>query len=202
MKQYFLLAFSLLFFVGTAHAQLSDRLVPRFGFMYEFVRIEAPTGASELEDFYNIHLGTYVVLYHQQDVFSVGIDPSIHAGFNFFNTGTDIAFDYTFQVPVLLMGRVGTGATPYNEQRFGAGLGIGAKYVYFSEHTTIINKKRANFISPVVVGEISFVSRGGPISIRGIFSIADATRDLVNTEFPDIPNTSFSTFGVGLLYGF
>lgn len=191
----------------TSHAQLSDKLVPRMGFMYEFVTFQLPTVAEpNVRDFYNFHLGTFVALAHKNDIVSVGVDPSIHFGFNLFNTGNSVAFDYNVQTPVLAMGRLGAGATPYNQQRFGVGLGIGGQYTFFNRTLINLNKIKAGFFNPIIAGEISFVSRSGPITIRGVFSIADATGALKNTNIngatSTTENTKFGNWGIGLLYGF
>ncbi len=202
MKKISLLCLTMCTFFSISQAQISDRLVPHMGFMYEFITTTLPTSNKRVRDFYNFHIGTYIALLHSNDIVSLGVDPSVNFGFNLFNTGQSVAFDYTVQVPVLLMGRLGASATPYNQQKIGVGVGVGAKYTYFSRHTDPVNKQQAGFLNPVVVGEISFVSRGGPISIRGIFSIADAIGTLTNTNGGDIDNTAFSASGIGLLYGF
>lgn len=193
-----------------ASAQLKGRLVNHTGFIYEFTRADPlpPNIIANIYDFYTLQIGTYYSLFHtENDVASIGIDPSLHFGFNFFNTGTNVALDLTTQIPVLLLGRYGAFSSPFNTQRFGLGAGIGMKYTYFSKSVGVnqfsgeVVKEKAGFFSPVAAAEITFPFQGQMISLRGIFSIAT----VVNTLSSDLAGsiqTEFDTFGIGILYGF
>ena len=208
--RYLFVVCCLYFLPHTAAAQLSGRLVNHTGFVYEFTRAD-PLPANiiaNLYDFYTLQIGTYYTLLHtENDVASLGIDPSLHFGFNFFNTGTNVAFDITTQVPVLLLGRYGALSSPFNSQRFGIGGGIGFKYTYLSkgvginQRTGEVVKERASFVSPMAAAEITFPFQGQLITLRGLFSIATVLSSL-RSDLAGSIETEFDTFGIGILYGF
>ncbi|MEM7658135.1 MAG: hypothetical protein AAF399_18555, partial [Bacteroidota bacterium] len=103
----------------SASAQLSDRMVPHFGFMLEMGSLES--NRNQGWNYSTLQIGSYISLLHSKDVVSLGIDPSVQLGLNFQGPGTNILV----QTPVYAMVRVGAGATPYNQQNFGISLGAG-----------------------------------------------------------------------------
>lgn len=173
-----------------------DRLVPHTGFMMEYVnyRIVDTTGneypSTILGLFYTLNLGTYITLAHTNDVASVGVDPNINVGLNFRQDG--IAFQA--QAPVFLMGRVGAASTKYNEQRIGAGAGVGGIYTYISEPGQTGFKK--GFFNPAAVFEGSLFNRGSVMTARLHVDIVRLTTSYNNQDY------KFGTLGGGLLYTF
>lgn len=191
-------------------AQFTDKLVPHFGFMWEFATAEeAPEQTVVFEDFYNFNIGSYIALWHRNDVVSVGIDPSVQMGLNFIlvptsTGGARARINYTVQTPVFAMMRIGALATKYNEQGVGIGLGVGGNYTYFNQQIGINQRRMAGFVNPSAVAELTIRTRGNPLTGRLHFAL-DKTNSLlkINTngviseiQFP------MGNFGFGLLYGF
>ncbi len=181
--------------------QIGDKMVPHLGFMYEVVDLKGPIQAGENVSrvFYTFSLGTYYTLGHKNDVVSVGVDPSVNFGFNLVSnfSGTETGLNLVVQVPVFLMGRYGANATKYNQQKFGLGAGIGGVYTFFREG---IVKRRASAFNPSAVAEITFMSGGGPLTIRGHVSLFNPSATMT---FPtgSVDYNEFQNFGVGLIYG-
>ncbi len=189
-----------------AQAQLSDKLVPHLGFMYEVIDLKQPQnpGVANLSRFfYTFSVGTYYVFAHQNDVLSFGLDPSLNLGFNFEQNfqGTETGINLVVQAPIFLMGRLGALATKYNQQKFGIGAGIGGNYIFFSEG---IRDRRFTGFAPSAVVEATILSRGGPLTVRGHFTIANpsATYQSTGSTGRDEEFNSLSAWGVGLIYGF
>ncbi|TAE47334.1 MAG: hypothetical protein EAZ89_18185 [Bacteroidetes bacterium] len=197
-----------------AYAQLANRLVPHMGFMYELATARANTvGASNqlLEDFYNFHIGSYVVLAHKNDVASVGIDPSVQLGFNVTqiidNQGfLQAKFNYSAQIPVFAMGRIGAGSTPYNQQPVGLGLGIGGNYLFFSQQIDNNFRRIASYVVPSAVAELNLMTRGNFITARIHAGLAQTSGYLVSKNIDNNLATpldfKLGNFGLGLIYGF
>lgn len=185
-------------------AQLTDKLVPHLGFMYEIVNFETGPNAPEDRTFYyTLSLGSYYTISHTNDVASLGIDPSVNFGFNIVGNGY---FNFMIQAPVFIMGRLGANATTYNEQKVGIGAGLGGNYTYLSEKLTVNDRRNANFIVPAGVVEATIISRGSPLTVRFHFALSqgsaklkykDENGDIFREETRDAGN-----FGFGLIYGF
>lgn len=199
--------------INTVQAQFADRLVPHMGFMYEIATIDQGNGPETLTAFYNFHIGTYYTIAHYNDIFSVGIDPSLQFGLNFvpvFNGNSQFTrVNYVIQAPVFLMGKIGATATAYNQQKVGIAAGIGGNFTYFSQQILDnINLRRStSYINPSVVVEATIVQRGNPLTGRFHFALARTNSELnfkdVNTK--DIVSTitlPMGNFGLGLIYGF
>ena len=187
--------------VNQAEAQLSDKLVPHLGFMYQVANFEN-SGVEDRTIFYTINLGTYYTLAHSNDVVSVGIDPSLQFGLNLVGNGY---VNYIIQTPVFLMGRVGANSTAYNEQKIGAGLGIGGNYTYFSQKLDTNTRRNVGFFSPSVVGEVTILSGGSPLTFRAHFSFVDTNSEMKfkrDNGGDSVQEASFGNFGFGLIYGF
>lgn len=180
-------------------AQLGDKMVPHLGFMYEVVDLRDPLREDISRVFYTFSLGTYYTLGHKNDVVSVGIDPSVNFGFNLVSnfSGSETGLNLVVQAPVFLMGRLGANATKYNQQKFGVGAGIGGVYTFFREG---IVKQRSSAFNPAAMAEITFMSGGGPLTIRGHVSLFNPNATLT---FPSgsVDYNEFRNFGFGLIYG-
>lgn len=174
--------------MGSLKAQFTEKLVPHFGFMIERSFI----GDRSLWNGTVINGGTYIALFHYNDIISGGIDPSIQASLRF-PPGPGV--DMLLQAPVYAMVRVGANSTRYNEQAFGISLGAGLNY------TTVIstgNKWRVGYTVPEFVGEVTFVSRGSPITGRIHFSPFNPQGTATDGNTYEFNNI----LGIGLLYGF
>ncbi|MEO0471566.1 MAG: hypothetical protein AAF206_18190 [Bacteroidota bacterium] len=195
--------------IQQSQAQFADKLVPHVGFMYEFSTAFDGNQNVTWNNYYNLHLGSYVALWHKNDIVSVGIDPSVQVGFRpirDFSTN-NLRFDWNVQVPVYLMARIGANATPYNSQKAGFSLGVGANYSYYNQfNNNFTNRFRSSYINPAGVVEVTILSRGNPITGRFHFGLSKttSTRQVLNTNGDVLQEVDFPQgfFGVGLLYGF
>ena len=194
--------------VSTLSAQITDRMVPHSGVMYEIVTFETTQNTPPVtfnRGYYTFNLGSYFMLAHVNDVASVGIDGSVNFGINFPTTGRGTVVTFVAQTPVFAMGRVGTNATSYNEQGIGAGAGIGLNYTYFNDiaDPNSGNKFRSGFVVPAAVAEVSLRSRGSALTVRGHISLA-SIRSNVRYTNPNFPDSSFKlgNWGVGLISSF
>ncbi|RMG23174.1 MAG: hypothetical protein D6730_15005 [Bacteroidetes bacterium] len=186
-------------------AQLKDKLVPHAGFMYEFVTISTiPIPGSDavqtVRSFYTLNLGGYYTLLHKNDVLSLGIEPNVNLGFDLFQLQNKIAFDYMVQAPVFIMGRLGANATPYNQQRWGVGVGIGGTYTLFSQQVTLTNRNKAQFFTPQAMAQLTIGGgHNSSFTIRAHFSLKPIQGMLKNTAGSD-SRVNFSNLGLGLIY--
>ena len=138
------------------------------------------------------------MLIHSNDVYSIGVDPNIHGAIQF----TPGFLSYMVQVPVFLLARVGAGATPYNEQRFGIGAGIGGNYSYFRTPDANLNEIELGFFAPAAVAEISFKSGGGATYILRAHMNLTSPETNIQQDNPQSPQYNMGNFGIGLIYGF
>ncbi|MEO1451938.1 MAG: hypothetical protein AAFV07_20575 [Bacteroidota bacterium] len=216
----FSLAILALISLSSLHAQLSDRMVPRIGFSYEFVRYEVPGATGEpvlqtLEDFYNVHVGSYFTLFEHNDIISFGADAALQAGVNFVTlqdrlSGTvQTKVPWVVQIPLFMMAKVGANSTAYNSQAFGVGFGFGAQYNYLSQFGldasgSILNI-RAGFINPSAAVEATLRWRGSPVTARFHFA-AIRPESVLSFERTDgsvvEENLRMGNFGISLLYPF
>ncbi len=202
-----LLGVILLMNATSMQAQIGDRLVPHLGFSYENIKLSDLVGGSPTDEFsrvlYAFSLGTYYTLYHQNDVLSVGVDPSLNFGFNFISSPQRTRVNLLVQVPVYFMGRIGANATKYNQQKVGFGAGIGGIFTYYRDGGV---NRSLNGFNPNVAIEGSLLSRGGSLTLRGHFAIVkpDVTFQAGNDiqGAGDFVYNDFGTWGVGLIYGF
>ena len=204
MKKLMLLAclLTLWSFSAKVYAQLSNKVVPHLGFMWEVLTFE--DGGCINDDrnsFYTLSVGTYYTLLHKNDVVSLGVDPSVNLGFNLVGEGF---LTYVIQAPVYFMGRLGATATPYNQQKFGVGAGIGFNYTFFSEKVSTIARRNASVVVPTAVFEVTILSGGAPLTGRIHVSLGNANGKM-KCNIDNAPGTevttSFGNFGFGLIYG-
>jgi hypothetical protein len=203
-----LLAIFFMILVSSASAQITDRLVPHFGYMYSQVSMEG-TDVLDPGSFnytYNtLSFGTYYVLTQAKDVVSVGIDPSLNLGLNFSRAGR---LNWFAQLPVFVMGRLGATSTPYNTQKIGIGAGIGfmGSYMNFMAENGRWDVKEL-YINPSAVVEATLNTRGSSLTGRLQFSLAPTLGegDIVDPSggflLPD-RQVNVSTLSIGLIYGF
>lgn len=188
-----------------AKAQITDKLVPHTGFMYEIITLQDPrnTGTSAVNfSYYTINLGTYYALAHRNDVVSVGFDAGVNFGINFpFTSQRGTVVTVVTQVPVFAMARVGALSTTYNQQPLGFGVGIGGVYTFFNDVADYNtgNKIRASYVVPAAVAELTLKTRGNTITVRGHFSLNQVNALLKGDNRPDL-DYNMGNFGFGLIY--
>lgn len=204
---------------------LLDRLVPHVGLMQmiPFQTVDEQLGPEIIEDifsnrrvvqFANFHVGTYLTLFHHKDFVSVGVDNSIQVGIspNFANQG--LPTTYNIQVPIIIMGRLGSGSTPYNQQRLGIGAGIGAsinhmKFTMFrpNENPSIESLaviRTTTYATPTAIVEASYGSLIGRLHM-GLAPVRTKVKDEAigfNPPVVDELEAVHGMFGFGLIYRF
>ncbi len=202
---------------------LADRVVPHLGFVQMFPTITVNEENGFIEDifinsgtvnFYNFHVGAYTVLTHHKDIVSVGIDNSLQFGIRPNFNNTDIPTGYNIQVPIFAMARVGAGATPYNQQRIGLGVGIGASINHMrftmlrpNENPNIQSLavvRTTTYANPAAVVEISYGNLIGRLQL-GLGAVRTGATDEVLTTNPNVIDeveAIHGMFGYGLIYRF
>lgn len=195
----------LLLIPNLAKAQISDKLVPHTGFMYEIISLQDPrnTGVSEFSRaYYTINLGSYYAMAHKNDIVSVGFDAGVNFGINFpFTQQRGTVVTVVTQVPVFAMARVGALSTTYNQQPLGLGVGIGGVYTFFSDVDNYVagNKMRAGFVAPAAMAELTLKTRGNTITVRGHVNLLTSNSVLKVDNRPDL-DFNMNNWGVGLIY--
>ena len=203
-------------FVANLCAQ-SDKFIPKMGFMYEFFTLtpedttyqqiiaNSNNGSAQvLVPYYTFMIGTYYMLAHKNDIVSVGVDGAFQGGINFRGGG----ISYQLQVPLFVMGRLGSGSTTYNQQKIGLGLGLGAQTSYLNEKRPFVYntegaKKILGFIPSGII-EATIRQGGGHLTGRVHFPLM-----LQKTKITELNNPiaksdywRLGNFGFGLIYGF
>lgn len=195
---------SLLVFLTTSPlvAQIKDKATFYGGFSYNTVTVQ-PEGSPQKTTFffYGLSGGMDYVLLHSNDVVSLGINPNATAAIQF-NAYNGVSF--LGQAPVYLLARAGAGATPYNEQKFGVGAGIGVNTSYVTQKVLDSGggqvKINQTFFNPSAVAEISINARNWNYIFRLNWSLYKPTHDIrIGVDrFP----FNFGTAGFGILYNF
>ena len=185
-----------------AVAQLKDKATFYGGFTYNVVTLQ-PVASTQKTSFfyYGLSGGMDYVLLHSNDVVSLGINPNATAcvQFDAYN-----GLSFLGQAPVYLLARLGAGATPYNEQKFGIGAGIGVNSSFMSQKVqdnagTQVKISQA-FFNPSAVAELSINARNWNYVFRLNWSLYKPTHDIrVGVDrFP----FQYGTAGLGILYNF
>ena len=191
---FFLLTF---IFIGQISAQVMDRIQLKSGFIYGsyLFNIASDSSYSYLSplnggQYINLHFGGYYAAAHKNDIISTGVDAGLQGWLGLGN------LSYQLQLPVYIMGRIGAGATHYNQQKFGFALGVGMQTSYrgfFSQRYADIAPKF--FSIPSAVAEVVI---GGNRNFMGRLYLSPFS---VKKHVKD-PNSYYTVanFGVGLLY--
>jgi fluoride ion exporter CrcB/FEX len=202
--------------LGSLQAQITDKLVPHFGFMYEFTNGSYTTisGAEErfnLRNYYVLNVGTYYLLAQKNDIVSVGVEPNLQLGISPAPIQGRLRLGYVVQTPVYAMARVGAGSTPYNQQRLGLAVGIGGNFTTFSYYGAVgqsFYNDKGNFLAPGAVVEVTINSRGNPLVLRAHASLAQSDINFTRYDIDGEPFISQPTIeqagylGFGIVYTF
>ncbi|MEM0995795.1 MAG: hypothetical protein AAGN35_01890 [Bacteroidota bacterium] len=205
LRKYIIGFIGALLIAQLGQAQLRDKATFHGGFTYQFVSMTPQGSPSPWRiPFYGLSLGMNYTLLHSNDQVSLGINPNGNFSFIFSSLfGTSLQA----QAPVFLLARVGAGATPYNEQKFGIGAGIGATYTYML-HSQIFQDNLGNlynvrltegWVNPSAVVEIGLKTRFSNYLFRFNWSLIRPT--LIVPELNDLP-VRFGTAGLSILYTF
>jgi hypothetical protein len=191
--------------MGTlAHSQnLSEQIIPRVGMNMSVVGIREADGTGFFSNpsisFYSISGGLYYAYAHKNDMYSIGLDPSINFSLSF-TTPVSIML----QTPVFLAARVGQGATRYNESGVGFGVGIGGNFTYarvaYQDVLFRTYTLEAPFFAPAAMAELN-LALNNPISIRFVMNLSNVKQDVDVGLGLQRPLT-FSNWSLALLYSF
>lgn len=186
--------------IGQMSAQILDRIQLKGGLMYEFVTFQQadstykiPFGDPVIVPYVNFLVGGYYDIIHKNDIVSLGIDAGVQGGL-YLQQG----FAYQIQVPAYLMGRIGAGSTTYNQQKIGAGLGIGMQSTYLNESRLGTPNTIKTFIFvPSAIGEVMI--GGGNLTGRLHVPLLPMKKQLeaANNGYYILTNV-----GLGLIYRF
>lgn len=207
MKKFILAALALIMTAALqpANAQLMDNLDPYMGFTYELLQEKVlPDASGTNRYFYNLQVGAYYTFFHRNDQVSVGVDPGLQVGIRPLATSTNFVVDYRINVPVYLMARAGAGATRYNTQKVGIGVGIGGDYTYFSQsvNPSVGLRRSTGYITPAAAVQIAVRTRQNLVTVRFHASLADIESQFKYNDGGS-PDTRFlRNFGLGILYEF
>ncbi|HHG85671.1 MAG TPA: hypothetical protein ENJ82_13060 [Bacteroidetes bacterium] len=196
-RKFILILVTGLLFASSGKAQLADKATLHGGFSYQFVTL-TPLGSSQkfLFPYYGLSLGMNYVLAHSNDQASIGISPTGNISFSFSNYGINLML----QAPVYLTARLGAGATPYNEQKFGIGAGIGSVFTYMVSPTGLTNSRlRQGWVNPSAMGELSIKTRFSNYLFRVNWSLFSPTVEVDDLNGDEI---QFGNWGISILYNF
>ncbi len=208
MKKPLLLTFGILSLLPAQTENLKNfwsKLHPYFGGELAFIDIRflGQSLFSYPADFWGVGLGANYI-YHRDadDFFAFGPGAQVTGSFQFLGSfGTN----WMIQVPVYAFARIGAAATPYNQQRLGAGIAVGLRYTTFQTIYTApsgyVGKLRQGFVNPTAIVELTFnLRRTAPTTVRFYMDILPSRR---NTEiygsFDPVP-LEYRTIGLGLYY--
>ncbi len=181
-----------------------DKIHPFFGVSLDLIDIRF-LGQSLFTypaKFWGIGGGVHYVYYRDEnDFFSVG--PAVQASGAFQFLGS-FGSNWMLQVPVYGFARIGAAATSYNQQRLGAGIGLGLRFTTFQTlYTTgsYVGKLRQTFVNPTAIFDLTFnLRRTNPTTVRFYMDILPVRRNTeVYGSFDPVP-LDYRTIGFGLYY--
>ena len=191
----------------SSQAQLADKATFFGGFNYQFVSI-TPQGSPSTDrlPFYGLGLGMDYVLLHSNDQFSLGVNPNANFSFVF---SSAFGVSILANAPVYMLARYGANSTPYNEQKFGIGAGVGLGYSYMFLQQPFIDQfgNRANFtlkqgwINPTAIVEINLKTRFSDYIFRFNWSLAQPSHDIEDINGVGFPYR-FGIAGLSIFYSF
>lgn len=197
LRKYFLILTTGLLLAFTGKAQLADKATFHGGFTYQFVTL-TPQGTTDKTrwPFYGLSLGMNYVLAHSNDQASLGINPNGNFSFIFSSfSGTSLLL----QGPVFLTARLGSGATPYNEQKVGIGAGIGGNFTYMLNTNGNGGRLRQSWVNPSAMAELALRTRFSNYLFRVNWSLMSPTIEVADLN--DLP-VQFGNWGISILYNF
>jgi hypothetical protein len=186
----------LLLLVIQVQGQIAEKANFFGGISYQFVGLTAPnaTVANPMFYVYGLGAGMDYVLAHSNDVISLGINPNANLCFQLSNY---YGLNLLASVPTYMLARVGAGATPFNEQKFGIGAGIGGSGSYFLSSIGI----NTLFFNPGAVVEMSLRTRGSNYLFRFNWSLMKPTSNVDFGGATPVPYRVGLT-GISIFYTF
>lgn len=185
---------------GLLKAQ-NGKMMWDIGFTYQFLteesRYPAIGGGSNFQvlNFYGLTGGMNYVVWHSNDKVSLLANPGALVSFSLYNDGLSLFL----QAPSYMSLHVGAGSTPFNEQRFGLGAGVGVvpSYLYYKTFGFPSYQAGIGMVNPGAMAEATILGRSTLYKIRVNWS-------LTKSRWQEIESLEarYSTFGLGILYVF
>lgn len=188
---------AILLLCSISFAQSTDRVLGLFGGSYQLYGFQLAGSPSEYLPYYGLTGGIHYVLKTSGDNVSLSANPMAELALQFNSyTGANL---YA-ALPLYGVLRIGARSTFYNTQKFGIGVGAGARFAYLNVPvvdgaTGFMRNEGTTFISPGLVGEITFLSGGNPIHIRANMSLMNGDAKLAGSRY------TVSNIGFGIMYG-
>lgn len=182
-------------------AQL-DQLQFHLGGSYEFMRITQQIGGAQVyANYFTLSGGANYVFWQSNDQISLSANPNVSAGFTFNN---QTGFSTIVQVPAYVLLRLGAASTKYNQQKFGAGAGLGLAYTYVNEKAIIYNQRfytlAAHMYHPVATAQITFQNDFRVLTVRAYGSLYPYTGKFIQPAGDE--KFDYDILGLAILYNF
>jgi hypothetical protein len=185
----------------SGQAQLAEKASFFGGMTYQFIGI-TPLGQPRpiYASMYGLGAGMDYVLMHSNDVASLGINPNANVCLQISSFS---GLSFFANAPVYLLARLGSGATPFNEQKVGIGAGIGGTYSYLFTTLSangVPSSFSTSFLNPGAIAEFSLRTRGSNYLFRFNWSLLKPTRNFESgsSSFP----VRLGVLGLGIFYTF
>jgi len=197
--------YKVIFLVVSLNVILVDAQLDKFQFhlggSYEFISITG-NGLSYYPPYMTISGGAHYGLWHSNDQIALSLNPNAQIGLSY-NSFTGMSF--LGQLPCFVMLRAGAACNPFNEQKFGAGIGGGFNFTYLNEkYAAVINNTiygvETNFITPSVAAQLTFQNQVRILTLRFHSSIYPYSTRFVAPFNP--LKFNYLGYGLSLLYNF
>ena len=177
----------------SAQSALLSKMMFHAGFTYEFFTLRPSVGSNEASilPFYGLSGGMNYVLVHSNDQISLLANPNLALAY----AGGYNGSLFMVQAPVFVSARVGAGATPFNENKFGFGAGAGVNVNYLYGNGAYNGLNHTLFLPSAMV-EMLVNGRNSFYAIRAHFTLIPEQKKLGGD------NVDFSNFGLSINYSF
>lgn len=161
---------------------------------------------SSTTSYWGLTAGSNYTYFRTEDDFlAVGPGAQVTGAFQFLGrSGTN----WMIAVPVYVHAHLGAGATAYNVQRLGLGIGAGLRFVSFQlTYTSLagnyVGKLRQTYLNPTAFVDLTFnLRRVSPTTLRLYFDLLPSRRNTDILGSIDPVPLDFHTIGVALVYSF
>ena len=189
-----------------------NNLFPFAALQYEFVNVQFKFPRQSFFDngyvpsLWGFSGGANYVLAHANDMFSFCPQAAIAGNIQFVPNG---GIGYLIQLPVAVHGRLGAGATPFNNQRFGLAVGGGISTSYLNypfkyqdiTSGSIYNSKISSFfVTPQISFEILWRAGATVSAVQIHADLTPATSKWSPGRGIDPVPILLSTFGLKYIY--
>lgn len=161
---------------------------------------------------YGLTLGANYVFWHSNDVFSLSAAPSFSLAFNLNSNPVSLFL----QTPLYLLARVGAGATSFNQNVVGFGVGIGGNFSFIrfpfgyeqpqpNGNPSIYREGLVNqpYFTPAAMAELTINYRSSIFCLRGHANLSRYSGELIlDDRTDDRLAANFYGWGIGFHWYF